>query len=348
MHILVLRFSAMGDVALVLPAVVSLLQQNEELEITFVSRSFFAPIFEGNNRLHFVGADVKGKHKGLKGLLRLSSELHKKTKFDAVVDLHGLLRSRIVTGYFRAKGIQTVTFDKGRSEKKEVLKSRKLRPLLHSTQRYLNAFSKFGLKNELLNGPYYLPKKVKEAEAVLLSKKLGSDFNLIGIAPFAQHSSKEWPLIKVRELIAELTQNPKNRVLLFGGGEEEVAKLAEIEDENPRCFSLAGKFPLGVELSVICKLNVMVSMDSANMHLATLCGTPVVSIWGPTHHYLGFGPLNNAQNIVEVPVTELPCRPCSVFGNLKTQAEKDCAKKAMDGISVKMVLAKVLSVLKND
>ena len=242
MHILVLRFSAMGDVALVLPAVKSLLQQNKDLQITVLSRSFFGPIFQGQERLFFYGADLKAKHKGLKGLLKLASELHQQSKFDAVVDLHGLLRSRIITGYFRTKGVKTATFEKGRAEKNIMLKTHNLRQLPHATQRYLKVFSQFKLKNELLEGPYYQTQQVKEVDAILEKHKLLGPINLIGIAPFAQHASKEWPLPKVRLLIAELTQNPKNRIVLFGGGAIEASKLATIEDENPRCVSLAGKY----------------------------------------------------------------------------------------------------------
>ena len=60
-------------------------------------------------------------------------------------------------------------------------------------------------------------------------------------------------------------------------------------------------------------IDVMVSMDSANMHLASLVGTTVVSVWGATHPYAGFMGWNQKEeNAVQV---TLPCRPCSIFGN---------------------------------
>jgi ADP-heptose:LPS heptosyltransferase len=78
---------------------------------------------------------------------------------------------------------------------------------------------------------------------------------------------------------------------------------------------MAGVFSLEEEIALMYQLDVMIAMDSFNMHLAALCDTKVVSVWGGTHHYAGFGPLNdNIKNIVEVDPQELPCRPCSVFG----------------------------------
>jgi ADP-heptose:LPS heptosyltransferase len=67
------------------------------------------------------------------------------------------------------------------------------------------------------------------------------------------------------------------------------------------------------ELMLISHLDGMISMDSANMHLASIYGVPVVSIWGATHPFLGFyGYGQDPERIVQA---ELFCRPCSVFGN---------------------------------
>ena len=72
--ILVIRFSAMGDVALSAPVISSLLQQHPTLEIVFLSRQLFKPFFEEHDRLTFIGADLNGKHKGVIGLKKLQNE----------------------------------------------------------------------------------------------------------------------------------------------------------------------------------------------------------------------------------------------------------------------------------
>ena len=87
-------------------------------------------------------------------------------------------------------------------------------------------------------------------------------------------------------------------------------------------------------------LDVMVSMDSGNMHLASLTATPVVSIWGATHPFAGFmGWRQNPDNAIGL---NLPCRPCSVYGN------KPCLRgdyACLKNISPEMVLEKVVKVL---
>ena len=89
-------------------------------------------------------------------------------------------------------------------------------------------------------------------------------------------------------------------------------------------------------------LELMVSMDSANMHLASLVNTPVVSIWGATHPYTGFMGWNQKlENAVQV---DLPCRPCSIFGN------KPCLRgdyACLNSITPDMVFSKVKAVLNN-
>lgn len=75
-------------------------------------------------------------------------------------------------------------------------------------------------------------------------------------------------------------------------------------------FELAS---LEKEMILMSHLNVMISMDSANMHLAAICNTPVVSVWGATHPYAGFMGWN--QRYDDTVQTDLPCRPCSIYGN---------------------------------
>ena len=57
----------------------------------------------------------------------------------------------------------------------------------------------------------------------------------------------------------------------------------------------------------------MLSMDSVNMHLASIAGTRVVSLWGATHPYAGY--LGYGQSHDDVIQADLDCRPCSLHGN---------------------------------
>ena len=93
------------------------------------------------------------------------------------------------------------------------------------------------------------------------------------------------------------------------------------EKLHPNVFSIAGKLDFEEELELIKKLKLMVSMDSANMHLASLVGTRTVSVWGNTHPFMGF--LGYGQSMDDVIQDEtMKERPSSVFGKESKKAEK--------------------------
>ena len=175
----------------------------------------------------------------------------------------------------------------------------------------------------------------------LIKKSKGKQQKLVGIAPFAAHHSKELGLSKIKTLIQNLIKDEAYFVFLFGGGKEEQVQLEGLSSEFTYCESIVGKLKFSEELMLMSELDVMIAMDSGNMHLAALVDTKVISIWGATHPYLGFSPYNNKEYVVQVSREELPCRPCTVYGKLKTEEDKKCAQKAMDGISVDMILEKI-------
>lgn len=320
MKILAFRFSAFGDVAMIVPVLKEFLDQNPSAEIVFVSRKHFADLFAGTPRVTFVGINLDN-YKGLFGLKKLAVELKKTYNPDLVVDLHNVLRSKILTFFFLLYGKKTATLEKGRKEKKQLTqKNNKIKKNLKSTaERYADVFRKLGLSLEL---SHQLPQNA-------LYKKG------IGFAPFAQHATKMFPLEKSLELLKILAKS--QHVFLFGGGKHEVEVLNEWEKEVENVTSLAGKLTLKEELQRIAKLEVMVSMDSANMHLASLVGTRCVSIWGGTHHFAGFlGYGQSEKDIIDI--ADLECRPCSVFG------KKECFRgdfACFNQLEISKILSKI-------
>jgi ADP-heptose:LPS heptosyltransferase len=304
----------MGDVAMTIPVIKQLLQQYPELKISFVSNKSFKPMFFGIERLRFIEAETKGKHKGIVGIYRLCKEIMSDEQpIDAVADFHGVLRSFVMQFFLKLKGISIATIDKGRAEKKKLTakENKKNIPLKSSFERYAEVIKKLGLSFLLEKKPL---ENIKQPLPILAEKWF--DYKtVIGIAPFAKHPEKVYSPEKMKLLIS-LLKAEGALVLLFGGGKQETAILAEWEkDFGGNVFNLAGLFNLSEELSIISHLTVMVSMDSANMHMASLVGVPVVSIWGPTHTNAGFyGWGQSIENKVSV---DLSCRPCSVFGNKK-------------------------------
>lgn len=316
-NLLVLRLSAMGDVALTLPVIQSALDSYPNMYITFVTKEHFTPFFDNINRVHVIVAEVKGKHKGILGLFRLFRELKRGGKTDAVIDLHDVLRSRILSTFFRLNGTPVLRIDKGRKEKRELTskKHKVFRPLKHTTLRYSDVFGKAGFPFVLSNRKNWFNLSAGIQDFLKENNCCPKSQKWIGIAPFSKHPMKMWPIERMKEVISYFDTKGMT-IFLFGGGPDEVRELAEIAGLYKHVKSAAGMLDLSQEIALISQLDLMISMDSANMHLAWLSGIPVVSIWGATHPYAGFGPLNgNDQYIVQIPFEKLTCRPCSVYGN---------------------------------
>ena len=337
MRCLVIRFSAMGDVALTLPAVQSALNSNPNLEIVFVSNKAFAPFYQGVRSLEFYAADLKNQHKGLLGLYKLSRELKTKYRFDCVIDLHSVLRSFILSFFM---GLPTFRINKGRKEKSKLLKDpiNSPRPLKHTLQRYLDVFNQAHIKAPWPNnfGFAIAPENLKRATDIFNDLACSANTK-IGIAPFSKQATKNWPLNKIEQLISKLNRKENTTVLLFGGPGKEAKALEELAKKFENVVNMAGKYNLSQEIACISQLQLMISMDSSNMHIAALSGTKVLSIWGGTDPAAGFSPMSIQQNIIiEIPVEKLNCRPCSIFG------QKKCPQghfKCMNDISVEQVLS---------
>lgn len=328
--ILAIRFSAMGDVAMTIPVMKLVLDVNPDLQIVFVSNKNWGALCAGIPRLIFFPADLKGTHKGFKGLFRLYRSIRKSYHIDAVADLHQVLRSQIVRTFFKLSGKRVAVIDKGRAEKKALARQENkiLKPLTSTVERYASVFRQLGLTVDLTATPPVFPRQSK-----------GSD-KWIGLAPFATYREKTYPLDKMEVVLAALVQQPGTKVLLMGGGATEVAQLTALAAKYPAATVIAGRYSLPEELVVISQLDVMISMDSANMHLASLFGVPVVSIWGATHPFAGFMGYGQRMDLA-VQVDDLPCRPCSIFGN------KPCFRgdhACMEWLPPAAVVAKVLTV----
>lgn len=325
----------MGDAAMTVPVLSSLLRQHEDAEIVMLSNPRFEPMFAGIPRLTFVGVDTKNTYKGLFGIFKLFRHLRKSYKIDQMVDLHDVLRSKVLRKLYWITGAKVSVIDKGRAQKKALVAGGDAgkQQLKTSVARYAEAFEKADL-------PVAVDFKGLFAKGEDVELPLAKDGVWIGVAPFAQHQGKIYPVEKMEQVVRQLAALPQTNVLLFGGGPKEKAVLDGWEKSIPNTVSLAGKYPLTTELHLLNACRVVVSMDSANMHLASLVGTPVVCVWGATHPFAGFnGYGQTTQNAVQL---DMDCRPCSIYGN------KPCKKgdfPCMNGITPEMVVAKVKALL---
>ena len=318
-NILVLRFSAMGDVALLAPVLRSFLEAFPDYQITLATRPKFSVFFEGQDSAECFPADVDKAYSGFAGIIKMFLAL-KKSKPEIVLDLHDHLRTRVLCFLFRLTGTKIIRFNKGRKGKNALTrKLNKIRtPLPHTVVRYREAFLKAGFHFPLLPGPHLkISTTTNENVSRWLAINQIEKKNLwIGIAPFAAHLSKIWLLENYPALIRELKNKIPVTIFLFGGGQHEIDFFTQLHDQFPdTCIIAAGQLSLAEELALMSKLDRMICVDSSNMHLAALLGIPTLSIWGGTHPDTGFGPFgNNTEIKIQISVEELPCRPCSVYG----------------------------------
>lgn len=313
-NFLVIRFSALGDVAMTVPVIYSFATRYPQHRITVLSRKAFEPLFATlPENVAFFGADLKGDYKGIQGLNRLYRDL-KQTKYDYVADLHDVLRSQYLRFRFSVSGASVAHIDKGRAGKKKLVRRNKkvFVQQKSSFQRYAQVFEELGFALSLDFRSIYGTAKGDPAAFLHLTGDKGS-LKWIGIAPFAKHEGKIYPLSKMEKVIEHFSKDERVKVFLFGGGAEEKKIVDRWAELYPQVVSVVGKLDMNGELALMSHLDVMLSMDSGNMHLASLVHVPVISVWGATHPYAGFMGWNQPEtHAVQI---DLPCRPCSVFGN---------------------------------
>lgn len=334
-RILAIRLSAMGDVAISVPVIDAMRKQHPEIDLYILSNTAFAPFFENIEGVKFIGIKLKD-YKGLKGLYRLYKELSI-YGFDLIVDLHNVIRSKFIRWFFRFSGVKSLVINKGRKEKKALTrrKNKKLVQLETSAERYADVFRKarfeliLDFKTIYPNG-VDLTDKVKELLGSVETKK-------IGIAPYAMHTGKIYPLERTDEVIQYLADRGIT-VYLFGG-RNEADELNNRAAKYSNCITVAGKLSFKEELQLISQLDVMLTMDSGNMHLASLVDTPVVSVWGATHPYAGF--YGWGQKLSDAVQIDLLCRPCSVYGSKPCYRKGDDEYACMKLISPQMVIDKL-------
>ena len=344
-NVLIARFSALGDVAMTVPVVYSACRAFPQTRFVMITLQVASSLFViPPENLVIIGVVVLVKYHGPKGLLKLFRELRAEYDIDAFVDLHSVIRTHILSLYCRLWGVPVKRIRKGRGVKRELTRRhhKQLHQLCSSRDRYFDVFRRSGFDfGEAFTSLFSTPVDQQQFADITPPKKDGETW--IAIAPFAIHAGKIYSTEKMAELVATLAARPATKIFLFGGGGDEQLKLREWAGQHDNVISMAEKrhgFPK--ELALLSCVDAMVSMDSANMHLASLVQVPVVSVWGATHPFCGFtGWKQSPDNAVQL---DLDCRPCSVFGN------KPCYRgdyRCLNGIAPEAIVRKVETVLKS-
>lgn len=329
-HLLVIRTSAMGDVAMLPHALRALREAYPDVKITVATKSLFHPFFEGLD-VQFLDIETRQTHRGIWGAVRFAREAAE-LGIDAVADMHSVLRSRMVRMALQMRGIPVSIIHKGRIAKYMRLgcNSDFVTPLKHTVIRYCDVFRRLGFDFPDPQPPRKLPRPNP------MGKKQGV---WIGFAPFSAQTGKTYP----EELSAELVRllsGRFNRIFIHSGGDAEVEFARRMEALYPNVTALYGQVRFGDEMNLIANLDCVVTMDSLVMHLASLMATPTVSVWGATHPGLGF--LGYGFGIGGVLQLDLKCRPCSVYGKKPCKyADYRCIR----GITPQMILDRAIQTI---
>lgn len=327
-RVLVVRFSALGDVAMTLPVIYSVALQYPQTTFIVVTRTRFSQLFiNPPQNVEIYPVDLAHDYQGFRGLRRLIADLAALHP-DAVADLHNMVRSWMIDNYFRLKNIPVAMVDKQRRRRKALMGGAAEEQPQY-IDRYFEVFARLGMPARRQFTSLYPQGGWPEPPV---------DINhpAIGIAPFARYFNKTYPLELMEQAIALLVAKGYH-IYLFGAPGQEAATLRRIADTYPgQCTNLAGQFDMAQELATMAQMDVMVCMDSANQHIAALAGCPTITIWGSTTPACGF--MAYGADLQNSLVAGLDCQPCTVAGS------PSCPKSTlacMMKIEPEMVVAKI-------
>ena len=306
MTYLIIRFATLGNVAMTVPVVASLSRRYPDDRFVVASKKNLGAMFAAMPNVEFIEVD---NHLDWNGVWHLWKSL--KNEIDAVVDLQNVLRTRVFGYFMRLSGKRVTRVRYGRIRKQLItLLGVNIITLPSEFERYEDAFRRAGLTTDEL----FESIPANKFAAKNISKRFGQkEGRWIGLAPFAKSRSNMLPYHVTKDVIQQLTSQPDTRVFLFGAGEVESEMLRQWASVFPNTDSVAGKLKLEEELELMRQLDVMICMDSANQHLASLVGLRAVSIWCATHPKIGFmGWKQKNEDIIQR--EDLRCRPCSCHG----------------------------------
>lgn len=298
-----LRFSALGDVAMTIPLIYEVALGHPQSHFYFVTRPFMGQLF----KISCPNLTVLPYDMGAKGswrdMLRLAKDLHKAYPTATIIDLHDVLRTKILRHALRLMGHRVVVLRKPRRERKALLR----RASSPQVQKELYVRPMLDLYGETLRRAGLSVGKGIPLFSVQERQRA------VGVAPFAQHRGKILPTEVLEVLIDRVLEAlPQHRIILYGAPGKEKEKLGDIASRKGERVGLSVAKGLGGEIDEIATLECMVSMDSANQHIASLVSTPVVSLWGATHPAAGFVAFGQSQE--DCIGIDMACRPCSIYG----------------------------------
>ena len=309
---LVMRLSVLGNVAMVIPVLYPVCKANPDTRFIMLTKRWPASMFHDRPaNLKVVDFDVNENHSGLFGLIKLARRLYKMYDIDAVADLHNVSGTQVIDAYLRYRGAQVARLDREKPKRRALVNHKSTEPVSPIHERYRNVFKQLGFEAPD-NFTHLYEGRDWPVSPIVLEKEPGQRW--IAISPVSSHRQKAYPLELMEQVIAELSKRENYWIFLMGGGKAEKIALRGIARKYKRVTSMAEvKHSFIDEYALFAKCDLMLTMESANMHLASLVDLQAMTIWGPTSPACGY--LGYNQVVEDDIQLDMDCRPCSITGD---------------------------------
>lgn len=311
-NVLVMRLSVLGNVAMTIPVLYPVCKANPDTRFIMLTKKWPASMFHDRPaNLKVVDFDVKENHRGLFGLLKLAAQLYKLYDIDAVADLHNVSGTWIIDAYLRARGAKIARLDREKPKRKALVTHKTKDPVTPIHERYRWVFRELGFETPDNFTHLYEGREMPQS-SIVPQKEPGQRW--IAISPFSSHRQKAYPLELMEQVIERLSNQENYWIFLMGGGKSEKIALRPIARKYKHVISMAEvKHRFIDEYALLAKCDLMLTMESANMHLASLVDLQAMTVWGPTSPACGY--LGYNQVVEDDIQLDMDCRPCSITGD---------------------------------
>ncbi|MGL4209661.1 MAG: lipopolysaccharide heptosyltransferase II [Candidatus Adiutrix sp.] len=351
-NILIIKMSALGDVVMTLPALLSLRAAYPKAKIDWLVEAPSFDLLRGHPALNKV--IVSPRHQ-IMSLLKSGRFIEafkiftafvknlKSQNYDVILDLQGLHKSAMMV--FLANGVRKIGFANTREKTSWALNEKMVPydPEEHALGRYLAAAQYLGAPNFIsgqgqlggrqeatsqpwpLDGAYFSPPSESCSQAEEILNKVQRPF--IVLNPGAKWATKKWPLRHWKELAKSLGEF-KNLGLVITGSEADHKWGEEIKTTSKNIVNLCGQTELRVLAAVLQKSKLVVTCDTGPMHLAAAVGATGLALFGPTKPYRT-GPVGGNFKVL---TPNIKCLGC---------LKRHCKEPCLGALNPEMVLAEI-------
>ena len=336
MHILIIRFSSMGDIVIQTPVLRWLKSSIKDLKITFITSKEFSDLVASNSDIDnlILYQRKKGKE-DFAQLKALGNQINHELRPDLIIDLHNTLRAKIIK--FFAWKIPNITVGK-RSLRRFLFIKFKIN-LFKNLETHHERFIKD--ISSILHVPFdrnLLEEKssVKSLTYITDPELSIKDNQLITISPIASFAPKRWGIDKFKELILLILSDSffdDFHIKIVAGPKDTYCDELNSEEilNSNRVFNLQGKTSLAETNKILSESRVCITNDTGAGHISEAYGVPVLSIFGPTSEWFGFRPHLKTSKVIS---KDIWCRPCSSDGKKKCFRDKQYCMIDIQAIEV--------------